>query len=537
MGGISRRGFLTGTAFVGAGLAAGLAGCSSGGQSGSDGGPSGSAGATQESHDPVSTEQFDIVVVGSGTAGTCATLRAVEAGASVVCLEKNSNLSGSSQYAEGLAGVGSREQAARGISLDPVQVMESVMEYQHYSCSGPVVKAFVHESGATMDWLADNGVAWYDVKALGDSYTTWHIPADPETGEKIVIGPMIASLQERAKGMGAEFRTECPMTALVVEDGAVVGVYADRDGEEILVRADAVILASGGYANNAELFEEFTGVSYDRVYAYGDEGRDGDGIDGARKIGAATHKPGCVMFHSGKLEGTGSFSELPNYIVCKQPTVRVNAGGERYFNEQVSMTDFSACGNVLTTNAQNFAVFDDDFITHIEVEGPWLGLLALDAEAGVPFECREGIEEFEYIFKADTIADLAEKLGVNAGALEATIERYNGFCESGVDEDFGLPAEYLFPVKTAPFYGAKVYPTLFTTVGGLAVNESMQVLDADGYAIDRLYAAGGDAGSLYGASYDVGVCSGSQQGWAATSGRLGVEHALGLEASSSAQSA
>ncbi len=206
----------------------------------------------------------------------------------------------------------------------------------------------------------------------------------------------------------------------------------------------------------------------------------------------------------------------------------MNAGGQRYFNEQVSMTDFSACGNVLTTNAQNFAIFDDAFIDHIETEGPWLGLLALSAEAGVPFACREEIEAFAPIKKADTLEELGAALGIDGEALVTTIDRFNGFVESGVDEDYGLPEQYLFPVKTPPFYGALIMPTLFTTVGGLAVDAKMRVLDTDGYAIEGLYAAGGDAGSLYGGSYDVGVCAGSQQGWAALSGRLAAQDALGL---------
>ena len=518
---ITRRNFVAGGAAAGAALAAA-------GVAGTTAAPARFARADEaKQHAPISTEEFDVVVVGSGTAGTCATLRAAQDGAKVVCLEKNDVFGGASRFAEGLAGVGSKVQAELGIDLNKTEIMDAVMDYQHYSCSGPVVRKFLDESGPTIDWLTDAGIAWLDVKVLGRSYQTWHIPANPTTGEKIVCGGIIDQLVEVAQGLGADMRLGWAMTDLIVEDGKVVGVYADGPDGEVEFRVKGVILAGGGYANNGELFEKFTGVDYDKVYVYGPAGRDGEGIASALAIGGSTHKPGCVMFHSGKLEDTTSFSDLPNFIVCKQPTVRVNAGGTRYFNEQVSMTDFSACGNVLTTNAQNFAVFDDDFITHIEEEGPWLGLLALNAEAGVPFECREEIEAFAPIKKADTIEELAEALGIDAAQLAATVERYNGFVEAGVDEDFGLPEQYLFPVKTPPFYGALIMPTLFTTVGGLAVDERMRVLDTDGYAIEGLYATGGDAGSFYGASYDVGVCAGSQQGWAAMSGRLAAEDIVG----------
>ena len=80
-------------------------------------------------------------------------------------------------------------------------------------------------------------------------------------------------------------------------------------------------------------------------------------------------------------------------------------------------------------------------------------------------------------------------------------------------------------ITTPPFSGARITPTLFTTVGGLRVNDRMQVMGTDGSPIEGLFAAGGDAAGLYGANYDVDVCSGSQQGWAATSGRLAAEAA------------
>lgn len=150
----------------------------------------------------------------------------------------------------------------------------------------------------------------------------------------------------------------------------------------------------------------------------------------------------------------------------------------------------------------------------------------LGALAGQPFECREGLLSCEGIVKGDSIADVAKGLGLDPDVLESTVERYNGFCDSGIDEDYGKPKEQLLAVSKAPFYGAKITPTLFTTVGGLRVDERMRVMSTSGNPISGLYAAGGDAAGLYGANYDVNVCSGSQQGWAATSGVLAAEDAL-----------
>ncbi len=528
---ISRRNFLMGAgAVAGAAAVAGLAGCSSESSAAessdtesSDSEDSSSTETETVDHDPSSTESFDVVVVGSGTAGTCAALRAAQEGLSVVCLEKNSMLGGTSTFAEGFCGIGSDYQAENGIEVNPTDVLVDTMKYHHYACSGPVVRTFVDNCGETINWLTDQGVQWSAVTFLGDSYPVWHLPADEE-GNATHVETVLELLQPEAEDEGVEFRTSTPMTDLAVTDGKVTGVYIGSGSDEVLIEAKAVILASGGYASNPDMFEEFTGRPYDSVRVWGMEGRDGDGIARATAVaGADTHIPSAVMYHTGCLEGTDAFSDIPNFVLTMQPTMRVNAVAERYFDESC-VSDFTSCGNVLTTNTPNYVIFDDGYIDYIEENGPFNPMPNLGAFVGEPFECREGITSCEGVVQGDTLDEVAEGLGLDADALAATVERYNGFCDSGVDEDYGKPAEMLLSISKAPYYGALITPTLFTTVGGLRVNEHMQVLDMEGEPIEGLFAAGGDAGGLYGANYDVDVCSGGQQGWAATSGRLASEY-------------
>ncbi len=520
---LTRRNFLGGAALVGVAAAAGLAGCSpSGSSSKSEQSASSSEGA---SHNPTKTEEFDIVVVGSGTAGTCAALRAAQKGAKVVCIEKNSGLMGTSSFAEGFAGVNSKYQASQGISIDSTALVSDTLDYHHCGCLAPVVREMVYSSGATIDWLEENGISFSAVASLGNSYPTWHLPAD-ETGAATHVSTVLGILQPVAEEAGCEFRTETPMTGLVVENGAVCGVYAQSGKDEIQINAKAVILATGGWANNAEMFERLTEKSYDRVRVWGMEGRDGDGIKFAvDEAGAATHHPEAIMWHTGALDGTDAFSDVPNYALLMQPTLHVNENAQRYFNEAFT-SDFTSCGNALSSQGENYVIIDDAYIDHIETEGPWMPMPNLGAFAGQPFACREGIESAKGLVKADTIEELAEKLGLDADALSKTVKTYNGYCENGVDEEYGKAANMLLPVSTPPYYGGKVTPTLFTTVGGLKVNPQMQVVNESGAAIEGLYAVGGDANGMYGANYDVDVMSGGQQGWCATSGRLAAEHAI-----------
>lgn len=521
---LSRRSFFAGALCAGGAAMAGLAACvPATSQAPADQASLADTSAVEApSHNPVATEQADVVVVGSGTAGTMAACRAAELGLSVICLEKNSGLGGTSAVAEGFCGIGSAAQAAQNIVVDPNAVVADTLAYHHYGCLGPVVRAFADHSGQTIDWLETYGITWASIAALGDSYPVWHLPAG-EGGMPTHVGDVLAVVQAAAEELGVQFRPSTPFTGLRVEDGRVTGAYAEGADGEVLIEAGAVILASGGYANNQEMFEQFTGRPYENVHVWGMEGRDGDGIARAvAEAGADTHHPGAVMWHTGMLDGTSAFSDIPNYIVTMQPTMRVNETGRRYFNEAAT-SNFTAVGNALTSNAANFAIFDDAFIDHIETVGPWMPMPNLGAFAGQPYACREGLLACEGLVQADSIEELAAGLGLDGAVLADTVERFNGFCAAGADDDFGLPQTMLLPVATPPFYGARITPTLFTTVGGLRVNDSLQVMGTNGAPIEGLYAAGGDAAGLYGADYDVDVCSGSQQGWAATSGRLAAE--------------
>lgn len=521
---LTRRNFLAGTALLGA-ATLGLAGCTP-----SNPTPGASESAVEieaaTSHDPVGTETVDIVVVGSGTAGTCAALRAAELGATVICLEKNSGLMGTSAFAEGFAGVKSLVQEELGIDIDPTAVVADTMNYHHCGCLGPVVWTMVNSSGETIDWLSEHGTQFASVAALGNSYQTWHLPAG-EDGAPTSVGTVLAQLQSDAQAAGVDFRTSTPATGLIVEDGKVTGVYAEGAEGEIQINASrGVVLATGGWASNGEMFERYTSIPYDKVRVWGMEGRDGDGINFAvNEAGAATHHPEAIMWHTGALDYTDAFSDIPNYILLMQPTLHVNEDAERYFNEAFT-SDFTACGNALSSQNKNFVIIDDAYIDHIETVGPWMPMPNLGAFPGAPYQCREAIESAQGLQKADTIEELAQKLGLNPAVLAETVTTYNGYCETGVDLEYAKPADMLLPVATPPFYGGFVTPTLFTTVGGLQVNPLMQVVNEEGIAIEGLYAAGGDANGMYGANYDVDVMSGGQQGWAATSGRLAVQNIL-----------
>ena len=132
------------------------------------------------------------------------------------------------------------------------------------------------------------------------------------------------------------------------------------------------------------------------------------------------------------------------------------------------------------------------------------------------------------IVEADTIEELADKCGINKENLVATVERYNELVDKGVDEDFGIPDDFikLNGIKEAPFYAIKRMPGCLATCGGLTINEKLEVLNEDGQPLGGLYAAGNASGSYYGDDYPLFITGGSH-GRAWTFGVLAARSALG----------
>ena len=437
-------------------------------------------------HNPVETVECDVVVCGSGTGGMCAAVRAAELGGAVVMLEKKNAVGGTSNFAESMTGVGTKMQKELGVEIDVKEMFDAVFNYHHSAAVGPVLHSFIDNSGATVDWLVDNGCHFLTVMT--------------------------------------------PMTDLATEGDKVVGVYAtNAKGEEILVKARGVILATGGYANNSELFEEFTLRSYDRLRVAGMDGRDGDGIIAARALGASLHHPETLNPSGECVIDSGSWNDNLNQIFSWQQNLRVNEEGERFWNEGNNQ-EFAAHVNALYTQNASYSIIDADLLNTLATETVFYSMPMYDVNIGSPLAgCMEAIDEGlsqGLIVKADTIEELAEKLELDPAALKATVDRYNAMCENGEDEDYGKAADYLFPVKTAPFYAAATQPIIYATNGGIKVNKNLQVM-AGTHTIEGLYAIGNDAGAIYGADYDVQLMPGSCQAWAATGGRMAAEHILG----------
>lgn len=475
------------------------------------------------------TRDVDVVVVGAGLTGASAALAAAEEGLSVVCLEKRGITGGTSAHAEGMFGLNSTYQKEQGYEGDPEEYFLACEEYHHWTNNARIARRFLNTAGGVVDWCVDRGMVIREVLANWSVVPAWHVY---EGKGRAVIDGFI----DRATQKGAEVLTNTPAVQLLSDENGVTGVIArDADGNAIQFNAKAVVLASGGYPCNREMIETYSGARYyesddarlmDHSW-FGSEGRTGDGILMGQTANADLFRIGAMMADFSAVGGQRMDEEnVVRNILLVAPVLIVNEQAKRFTSEAL-IDDFVAWGEQMFTQAKNFNVCDYDFVVR-QSEGVIADCCGT-VPAGTPYP--NAVEEIdEYIeagdlmvWKADTIEELAEKMGVDPKNLQDTVDHYNEMCDNGLDEDFGKRADYLIPVKKAPFYAVETHPMYMTTVGGLRVDERSRVLDTPGDVIKGLYAAGCDAGGLYGYSYDVKVAVGSQQNYCVASALWAVE--------------
>ncbi len=550
---IDRRGFLKGAAFMGAGAAAAsIMGCS----------PSTSEDATAEpaeSTEAAASDQVtnaglelnvtnnaeaDVVVVGAGAAGCSAAVRAAQLGLNVALIEITERVGGTTIFTEGMTTIHSHfHDEEPEVDIPTEELVKAIQDYHHWLSDGHMIRQMLVQSATNLLWLESIGHEFtgLDTMIPSKTYHTWTRYAHDEgslSGDGYVKhwGELVTETYSDQITM--YFGNEALQTTLG-DDGAVASVIIKDTGTEEAteIACKAVVYACGGYADNAPLFKELVGFGEGEYISNGAGYRTGDGLVMARDCGAAFCRyPSATMWFGGCLPGLMYGTEL-YCATAFQPLLWVNQNAERFIDEEYSEHNFSFSGNGHSSQKKVFSLLTqaqmDSFVTDGCICGCGAYLLAgtkLDGSAtGLAMwdEYQQQVDNGnEYIHTADTLEELAEMCGLDPAKLKNTVETYNGYCEAGEDGDFAKPAEYLLPLKEedGPYYAFQLVPGVFTTVGGISINDCCQALNEDGEPIVGMYAAGCDAGGLEGDSYDVGICEGSKQCWCAYSGKLAAEH-------------
>jgi fumarate reductase flavoprotein subunit len=353
------------------------------------------------------------------------------------------------------------------------------------------------------------------------------MPHSPRTYH-IVKGAGLAAIKNlvtNLKEKGSELQLGVPVKRLIKEGGCITGVLVEGDSGDVRINAKAVVIASGGYANNKEWIKKYAGFDLGaNLLPIGNVDKFGDGIRMAWEAGAAEEGISVLeLYRAGPITTEiGGQVEWPTV----QPDLWVNLRGERFCDESVAFYDTSA-GNVNAKYKEGytFSLFDSSIKQRLMDYGidksinvntlSGSKLLNFDRELEILFE--KGNTD---VCVADSIEELAGKMNVDPAVLKNTIEEYNRFCDKKHDDLFAKDPKYLRPLKGPKFYAVKAHTIFLGTMGGIRINHRTEVIDKKDNVIPGLYAAGFDAGGMYGDSYHIVVASGGSVGFAFNSGRI-----------------
>ena len=389
-----------------------------------------------------------------------------------------------------------------------------------------MIAKVIYESGETCDWLESYGFDFGP--PVGFVGGKWAIFSS-YVGNKALTENYFASAYAKYEEMGGKYLLETEATELLFEDGRCIGVKAVKaDGTEVTIHAKAVISCTGGYAGSESLQKEFTGEAYK---LYGMYTNDGKMLASAIANGAATYSIGIYpMSHFvAPPQITTAFSfadnDIPYGLVCTAEGMAVNRDGNRFINES------SIAMEAFYQGSEYYYVYSSDQIDVLRAQG-------LSANAGGRYLSQGGIvadtplENIDavidhcvdagFVYKAATLEELAEMIGgeMSAENLKASVAGYKPEGDAfGKDpakfERLGTVSE------DAEYYVAFTgCPYIYSTCGGLDVNENFQVLDTEGEVIPGLFACGTDSmGVLFNENKAYTNYGGCAQGYCFVSGR------------------
>ena len=442
------------------------------------------------------TIDADVVVVGGGAAGMMSALYAAKQGLNVVLVEKSGIVGGASAMAGGGLSAVYTEEAREELKN---RILVTGHNYAHV----PTVELYTSFVADNTDWImAEDG---------------GNLAYAGENGSFKIDGGgagMVVNAKANLEKAGVQVLTGTPAHELIVTDGVVTGVKANSVEFNYTINAKAVILATGGYAHNAEKCPD----KYEGFIYAGHAGHDGDALDMVKVVDAATRNLELVNTQPNTMvmpTGAAQYTNFGSGAVYKMSGILINQDGVRFARESGADWELmqAMANNEITyllMDQENFDAFNNGMIGRKLYSAEDVEKWISDDYNGHPF------------YKAaSSLEELATKINVPAEALTATVAKYNEAVNTGAEDEFGRTLTTTI-AEEGSYYAIELRVRYYTSLGGLCINDNMQVLNTAEEAISGLYAAGevvgGIMGDLYvgGQTYNWAMTSGVQAGKAVT---------------------
>ena len=471
---------------------------------------------TVSSTKPLAFSDPDVIVVGAGFSGMNAALEAAENGAKVMLIDKNSEMGGSIRYAGGtLSAAGAKMQIDAGVEDSEENFIADIDKMGGGMNIPELTVKHVSKAAEAVDWIDSLGAnfgdrqpkqpATYDAFGIAREYRV-------EGKGKEMVELVRPLLEKKVEEGTVEILLETEVKDIIIEEGAVTGVQL-TDGTEY--KSKSVVLATGGYGHNEEMLNEY---NYKNVLTNSPEFVTGDGYKFALKAGAKLNNMDYLPAYPGgvPVSSSGFVRSVTANNTAYPNTIWVDSNAERQMNEFENLDSekksfwASAPDNIV------WMLFDQKVV---DTQDP----LFQDDEGWKTFNAE--LEKGEVVFKAETVEELAKKMGVDATKLQETIDAYNKGIETGNDP-FGRTDERT-PIE-APYYAVKTIPYVLLTKGGPIMNTSAQTLDTNGNPIPGLFQCGELAGgaNVGGAANIGGLANTSCIVWGKIAGTNAASYAL-----------
>ncbi len=457
--------------------------------------------------------QADILTIGGGIAGLCLAVTAAQNGLKVTLIEKAPTIGGNALYSgQIMVGVWPAGSARMGYTDSVDQYVKDVANSHTYSMKGRMglppgsidpIRFYAENIGSVFEWMESLGQQWVLVQLPYGILPNpqWHTNYRGWVGTKGIIPP----LYQAAQDLGVKILTHTSARELILNDqGRVVGAYAITDkGEKLAIKGkQGVALTTGSFAANRALMARFI-PTYVKSTPVGNPYSDGSGHLMAQTAGARlvdmglgshgfvfdnkTHANNWVAQVMGPVDkivppGPGLLNNTPITGIC------VNHEGRRFTNEN-----------------SGYAIL----ARHIANQKYARCLYIWDGHDR-PYNVIP-----TRVYKAQSVAQLAEKLLMEPEILQASIDRYNGFVASGTDADFGKVMKNTHRLDKPPYSAVELEAAPYGTYGGIAINPRCQVLDRNNAPIPGLWAAGMATGVPFeqeGYYYEGGIGHGAVYG-------------------------